>query len=94
MRSVLMRPELIALLTGLVSLSVTAPIEVDDELFKRDISGPPSTQAGASNIVKDIQLAAQDLAKLSDVVSSNGGNDNVYTFVSLHDIKEHPDLVM
>lgn len=83
----------IALLTGFVSLSVTAPIEAD-ELVKRDISGPPSTQAGASNIVKDIQLAAQDLAKLSDVVSSNGGNDNAYTFVSLHDVKEHPELVM
>ena len=71
------------LLAAFAALAVAAPVEGNDASVKRDIVGPPSPQAGASNLVKDIQLAAQDLAKLSTVVSSNGGNDNAYDFVSL-----------
>lgn len=73
----------ILLSASFTALAVAAPIDEGPEFIKREVSGPPSSQAGVGNVVKDIQLAAQDLAKLSTVVSANGGNDNVYTFVCL-----------
>lgn len=70
-----------ALVAACAALAHAQPFE--DRLEERATSGPPSSAAGAANVVKDMNLAAQALASLSSALSANDDDTTKYTYDEL-----------